>query len=119
MLLSGQCDVYGMEDAERLSFVARHEEMEMAAFTAVRRQIIAFDLEGVALGPESPDLGLSLIEGEKAGFAGATATVVLWGIQTKKGVDREATRGYKPAPANESPYSPQITAPTRKASYTC
>jgi hypothetical protein len=31
MPLSGQCEVYGLEDAERLSFVARHEEMEMAA----------------------------------------------------------------------------------------
>jgi GNAT superfamily N-acetyltransferase len=31
MLLSGQCEVYGLEDAERLSFVVRHEEMEMVA----------------------------------------------------------------------------------------
>jgi GNAT superfamily N-acetyltransferase len=31
MLLSGQCEVYGLEEAERLSFVARHEEMEMVA----------------------------------------------------------------------------------------
>jgi GNAT superfamily N-acetyltransferase len=29
MLLSGQCEVYGLEDAERLSFVARNAEMEM------------------------------------------------------------------------------------------
>ncbi len=29
MLLSGQCEVYGLEDAERLSFVARHAEMEL------------------------------------------------------------------------------------------
>lgn len=31
MLLSGQCEVYGLEDAERLSFVARQAEMEMVA----------------------------------------------------------------------------------------
>jgi len=29
MLLSGQCEVYGLEGAERLSFVARHTEMEL------------------------------------------------------------------------------------------
>jgi hypothetical protein len=38
---------------------------------------------------------------------------------TKKSVDRETTRGYKPAPANESLYSPQNPSPTRKASTTC
>jgi len=31
MLLSGQCEVYGLEDAERLSFVARHTEMELVS----------------------------------------------------------------------------------------
>jgi len=31
MLLSGQCEVYGLEEAERLSFVARHEEMELVS----------------------------------------------------------------------------------------
>jgi GNAT superfamily N-acetyltransferase len=31
MLLWGQCEVYGLEDAERLSFVARNAEMEMVA----------------------------------------------------------------------------------------
>jgi GNAT superfamily N-acetyltransferase len=31
MLLSGQCEIYELQDAERLSFVARHAEMEMVA----------------------------------------------------------------------------------------
>ncbi|HEX2491202.1 MAG TPA: GNAT family N-acetyltransferase [Blastocatellia bacterium] len=31
MLLSGQCEVYGLEDTERLSFVARHAEMELVS----------------------------------------------------------------------------------------
>ncbi|MGH9940006.1 MAG: GNAT family N-acetyltransferase [Blastocatellia bacterium] len=31
MLLSGQCEIYGLEDAERLSFVARHTEMELVS----------------------------------------------------------------------------------------
>lgn len=40
MLLSGQCEVYGLEDAGRLSFIARHAEMEM----------------GVICGRPAPDL---------------------------------------------------------------
>ncbi len=31
MLLSGQCEIYGLEDAERLTFVARHAEMELVS----------------------------------------------------------------------------------------
>jgi GNAT superfamily N-acetyltransferase len=31
MLLSGGCEVYGLEDAERLSFVARHADMELVS----------------------------------------------------------------------------------------
>jgi GNAT superfamily N-acetyltransferase len=31
MLLSGGCEIYGLEDGERLSFVARHAEMELVS----------------------------------------------------------------------------------------
>jgi hypothetical protein len=51
--------------------------------------------------------------------AGPTAEVELGGLHSKKSVDRETTRGYKPAPANESPCTPRNPAPTRKASTTC
>jgi hypothetical protein len=45
MLLSGGRQVYGLEDAETLSFVARHAEMELVsvygrpAFDVIRRAV--------------------------------------------------------------------------------
>lgn len=48
MLRSGRCEVYGLEDAERLSFVARHAEMELVSVYGrpapdVIRRVIALD----------------------------------------------------------------------------
>ncbi|MGH9752133.1 MAG: GNAT family N-acetyltransferase [Blastocatellia bacterium] len=59
MLLSGQCEVYGLEGAERLSFVARHAEMEMVSIYGrpapdVIRRVIAL--------PPSPETVLCLPE---------------------------------------------------------
>ena len=54
MLLSGQCEVYGLEDAEILSFVARHAEMELIYVygrpaTDVIRRVLALDPSPEAL----------------------------------------------------------------------
>jgi GNAT superfamily N-acetyltransferase len=57
MLLSGQCEVYGLEDAERLSFVARNAEMEMVAVCGrpapdvIRRVITLFPSPETVLCP--------------------------------------------------------------------
>jgi len=66
----------------------------MTAFAAVTRQIPPVHLDRAALGAESPDLGLGLVVGEKAGLAGAATAVVFRGFHTKTGVDREAQRDY-------------------------
>src|SRR5262245_14416213 len=90
----------------------------MPAFAAINRQIPAFDLDRATLTAKPLDLGLGLVVRAKAALAAFTTAVVLWGIHTKKSVDRETHRGYKPAPANESLYSPPIPAPTRNSSTT-
>ncbi|HKQ76580.1 MAG TPA: GNAT family N-acetyltransferase [Blastocatellia bacterium] len=57
MLLSGRCEIYALEDSERLSFVARHAEMELVSVYGrpapdVIRQVISL--------PPSPEALLCL-----------------------------------------------------------
>ncbi|MGH9768735.1 MAG: GNAT family N-acetyltransferase [Blastocatellia bacterium] len=57
MLLSGQCEIYGLEDAERLSFVARHAEMELVSVYGRPAPDV---IRRVAALPPSPDVLLCL-----------------------------------------------------------
>jgi hypothetical protein len=94
-------------------------EMELPARAAVYVQEMASPLDRAALGSKPLDLPFRFAVRAKAALPAPTTAVVFWGIHKKKSVDRATPRMYKPELAKASPYSPQIPAPTRKASTTC